>query len=121
MQTMAPAAKRSALAAAPTMIDVDPVDYMHDAFDQCIKHMLSVPPPCKHSFAHGSIAKCFLISRDMNSPPLKSQLLITFSAFALAASPASALPNTPELFKPLLRIEILLFMFIFNERHHQNA
>ena len=36
---------RSALAAVPNAIDVDPLEYMLDAFDNCISHMLVMPTP----------------------------------------------------------------------------
>ena len=36
---------RSALAALPNAIDVDPLEYMLDAFDKCISHMLVMPTP----------------------------------------------------------------------------
>ena len=34
---------RSALAAVPNAIDVDPLEYMLDAFENCISHMLVMP------------------------------------------------------------------------------
>ena len=36
---------RSAFAAVPNAIDVDPIEYMLDAFDNCISHMLVMPTP----------------------------------------------------------------------------
>ena len=42
------------------MIDVDPVDYMLAAFDQCITHMLSMPTPMQTFIRTRLYRKMFL-------------------------------------------------------------
>ena len=42
------------------MIDVDPVDYIFDAFDQCMTHMLSMPTPMQTFIRTRLYRKMFL-------------------------------------------------------------
>ena len=91
---------RSALAAVPNAIDVDPLEYMLDAFDNCISHILVMPTPMQTSFAFASTAKCCLILLAKNSPPRPLPLSKPSSLAAPAALRVLALHRSPvKLFK----------------------
>ena len=75
---------RSPLGAVPNTIDVDPIEYMIDPFDNCISHMLVMPSPMQ-TFIRSSRFARQVILLVKNSPPHPLALSMTSSLAAPAA------------------------------------
>ena len=65
---------RSVTGTLPNAIDLDSLEYMTDALDQCISHMLCIPTAMQTFIRIRLYRKNYLILLDQKSPPHRLQL-----------------------------------------------
>ena len=106
---------------APNTIDVYPVDYVLDAFDQCITHLLSMATPMETFIRTRLYRKMFLDFAHHERASSQISTLYELDGISLAASRASPLPKTPGTISTPTSYCNSAFLIHLNERPHQNA